>query len=93
MLEGEDDFKDLIVDVVEKRMGGRRIVATRLIYQYDVLNRMNFHKYIDNKEQLVIVIKLVNGNVLGAWTEGSFFSKMVSEKDGVIFSFTNRKVF
>lgn len=41
----------------------------------------------------MVLVKLVNGYVLGGWTEGSFYPKMVSEKDGLIFSVTNKKVF
>ena len=39
------------------------------------------------------MIKLANGYVLGAWTQGSYHPKMVSDKDGLIFSLTNKKVF
>lgn len=93
VLEGEEDYKVFAIDMIEKRMGGKKIIGTRLIYRYDTLNRVNFHKYIDNHDQLVVLIKLENGNVLGAWCEGSFSPQMNSDKDGIIFSFTNRKIF
>ncbi len=92
LLEEDEDYKEYIVSVIEKRLN-RKIASTRLVYRYDTLNKTNFHKYIDNQEQLVIIIKLLNGFMLAAWTEGSFTPKMSSKKDGLIFSLTNRKVF
>jgi hypothetical protein len=41
----------------------------------------------------VVIVKLVNDYTLGAWSEGSFKPKMVSDKDALIFSLTNRKAF
>jgi len=77
---------------LENRIRGK-IKATKLVYAFDSLNKSNFHKYIDNKVQIVVLVKLINGYIVGAWSEGSFQPKMVSEKDGLIFSLTNRKIF
>lgn len=63
------------------------------MYHLDPLNRINFHKYIDGKPQIVLLIKLQNGYVLGAWSEGPFLPGTMSQKDGLIFSLTNRKSF
>lgn len=71
----------------------RKIKGSKLIYKYDALNKVNFHKYIDNKSQIVVIVKLKNGKIVGAWSEGSFQPKMVSDKDGLIFSLTHRKAF
>jgi len=66
-LDGDDDdHKEFLLDMIE-RQTRKRITSTMLVYRYDELNKVNFHKYIDNKEQLVVIIKLINGNVLAAW--------------------------
>jgi hypothetical protein len=38
----------------------------------DPLNSLNMHRYIDKKENLLVVIKLVNGFFLAAFTEDYF---------------------
>lgn len=54
----------------------KKLVKTKLIYKYDELNKINIHKYIDNKYFIVLVVKLENGYYLAAFTEGPFFPKM-----------------
>lgn len=76
-----------------ERQTRAKIARTKLIYRYDLFNKNNIHEYIDQREQLVVIVRLVNGFTFGAWTEGSFRSKEVSKRDGLIFSVTNRKVF
>jgi hypothetical protein len=49
--------------------------------------------YIDNKENLVVVIKAASGEVFGGWSEGPFYPKMTSDRNGIIFSLTNRKCY
>jgi len=71
----------------------KKITKTKLVYKYDELNKINIHKYIDNKYFLVLVVKLENGYYLAAFTEGPFYPKMESKYDGLIISLTNRKVF
>jgi hypothetical protein len=43
------------------------IVDTRFIYRYDPLNQINIHKYIDGKEQIVVIVKLINGFYLAGY--------------------------
>jgi hypothetical protein len=40
-----------------------------------------------------VIIKLLNGYITAAYSEGAFIPKKVSDADGAIFSVTNRKVF
>lgn len=37
---------------------GKQIIKTNFIYKYDELNKTNFHKYIDGKENIVLLVKL-----------------------------------
>lgn len=45
-----------------------KILKTRLIYAFDANNKTNFHKYIDGKENLVFIIKMLNGTYTAAYT-------------------------
>lgn len=40
-----------------------------------------------------MVIKLNNGYMTAAYSEGAFVPKMQSDRDGLIFSVTNRKLY
>ncbi len=40
-----------------------------------------------------MVVKLLNGYFLAAWTQGGFKPKTVSDRDGLLFSLTNRRAF
>ena len=48
-------------------MLGRDVMATKLLYRLDVLNKTNFHHYIDGKYNILIVIKLINGSLIGGF--------------------------
>lgn len=90
LLEEDEDYKEYIVSVIEKRLN-RKIASTRLVYRYDTLNKTNFHKYIDNQEQLVIVIKLLNGFMPAAGPR-TVFENVIRKKRSTS-PLTNRKVF
>jgi NADH:ubiquinone oxidoreductase subunit 5 (subunit L)/multisubunit Na+/H+ antiporter MnhA subunit len=69
-----------------------RIKHTKLIYCYDTLNKVNFHQYIDNVSSLLLVLKTAAGMFVAAYSEGPFLRR-TSDRDGIIFSLTNRKFF
>lgn len=43
-------------------------IHTNLIYRLDNLNSTNFHKYIDSKFNLFVIVKLINGIIIGAYS-------------------------
>lgn len=51
------DQTEWLVNLMEKEKG-RKIIRTHFIYKYDELNKTNFHKYIDGKENIVLLVKL-----------------------------------
>ena len=63
-----------------------------MIYRYDKLNKINFHQYIDNISNILLILKTVDGLFIAGYSEGPFHKK-TSDKDGIIFSLTNRKIF
>lgn len=69
------------------------MVRSKLIYKFDPLNKTNFHQYIDQIPNILVIIKLQNGFLTAAYSEGAFVPRVQSDKDGLIFSVTNRKVY
>ena len=70
-----------------------KIKDTRLIHRYDPLSSTNIHRYIDNRENLVLIIKLINGYCIAGYYEGVFKPKTLANKQGLIISLTNQKVY
>lgn len=40
-----------------------------------------------------MIVKLVNGLIVGGFSEGKLYPKMVSDKDAIIFSLSKRECF
>ena len=64
-----------------------------MLWKHDSLNKTNLHQYIDNHENFVMLIELEDEYVVGGYSEGKLYPKMVSDKDGFIFSLTKKEVF
>lgn len=57
------------------------------------MNKLNFHKYIDGYDNIVLIVKMANGTFTVGYSEGRFESKLSSTKDGLIISLTNQTYF
>jgi type II secretory pathway predicted ATPase ExeA len=77
-----------LINALEENLK-KSIKRTKLIYSFDPLNKANFHKYFDHKCQIVLVIKTKAEVYIAAYSEGAFYPKMVSNKNGLLFSLTN----
>ena len=49
------DKEWLLSQVREQNEGGSRM-STRLLFRFDPINTTNFHRYIDQKENLLLVV-------------------------------------
>ena len=47
-----------------------------MIYRYDPLNEVNFHRYIDKTEGLLFIVKTIRGNFLAGFYSG----KLIPDK-------------
>ncbi len=93
LLEYHPTYKQLLKESIEEECSAR-IIKSRLIYRHDPINKANFHLYIDNLENLVVIIKLANGHFVAGFTEDSLQSdKRHTQKTGLIMSLTNKEVF
>jgi len=59
----------------------------------DPLNTASFHKYIDTIPDIVLVVKTKTGQFFGAYSESSFHPEQMADRQGIIFSISQEKVF
>ena len=92
ILNKEDDDKEYLVEMLQMK-NKFTIKATNLLYKFDPLNKTNFHKYIDNKQYIVLIIRSSQDYLFGAYSQPAFSERTVAKGQGLIFSLTSRKVF
>jgi hypothetical protein len=68
-------------------------LRTSLLYRLDPLNTTSFHKYIDKVPDIVLVVRTEKGLFLGAYTESAFHPELTADKQGIIMSISQQKVF
>ena len=71
----------------------KMIIKTRLLFKLDLNNKTNFHTYIDNKPNIVVVIKLSNEYFVAGFSQVAFVPKSTARGEAMILSLTNQKVF
>ena len=69
------------------------IAQTKLLYRMDPLNPVNPHRYIDGHPHTLLLIRTEGGAVLGAYSEGAFRPKAISNHRGLILALTQRRAF
>lgn len=69
-------------------------IATRLVHRFDPLNATNFHQYIDEVPNLLVLVHLANGAKIGGFT---VFPVTREQREfpgrGFLFSITDSKVY
>jgi hypothetical protein len=55
-----------------KKIKKINIKKTKLIYKFDIIHQKNPHESIDNIPNIFVVLELVNGKILGAFTQMGF---------------------
>lgn len=51
---------------------------------------MNFHKYIDNRQHLVVIVKTIFGRLIAGYTEQCFNSTGIKKGQAMLFSLWNQ---
>jgi hypothetical protein len=65
-----------------------------VIYQPDPHNRTNFHLYIDNHADIVLIVKTATGQLIAGYSEDPVTSNaIVPRNNGLLLSLTNQHVF
>ncbi len=59
----------------------------------DSLNPTNLHRYIDGHSHILVLIRTDIGQLIGAYSEGAFKSKVMSNKRGMLLNLTSGRVF
>lgn len=69
----------------------KKIAKTKLLYRYDPQNPTNFHGYIDNNPNIVLLLKLKPNNYLIAgFTEWGLKEGEINKGPGFLSSLTNK---
>ena len=70
-----------------------KILKTKIIYEFDSLNKANFHNYIDQVEDIMVIIKTSSGYLLGCYSNSPISPKTTAQSKGCLISISNRKLF
>lgn len=66
---------------------------TKIIFKFDPLSKLNFHLYVDNHPNIVLLIKTKNQSLIAAFSEDPFCPTAAAGRGGLIASLTNQRVF
>lgn len=66
-----------------------------MICRMDLQNKNNLHNYIDDTPNIVLIVKMQNGQIILAYSEPAFIKKMgnINYRPGMMLGLRNRKVF
>jgi hypothetical protein len=56
-----------LIEELQRRIGST-IIKTNLLYTFDKNNKTNFHKYIDDKNPIIIIIKTESDYIFGGYS-------------------------
>lgn len=56
-----------LINKIQQNLG--LLKRTRLIYRFEPLNKVNFHKYIDDHNHIVLVVKTIFGKMVAGYSE------------------------
>ena len=69
------------------------MAKTNLVFTYDPRNKTSFHEYLDNKSNLLCVIRAVNGTYLAAYYSGVYKEKTIMNEPSLLISLKDKEVF
>lgn len=89
IFEGIPQEKLNLIQHVES-YGGKGILKTKLLFNFDPWNTTNFHKYIDGKGHILCVVKTANA-ILAAYYPGALRRDAAMNEGGLLVSVTNNE--
>jgi hypothetical protein len=85
--------KEILIDKLKEFVEGGAL-KTKLLYRTDPLNKTNFHKYIDGKNNILLLTRLTNGYVIGGYSYTPIEKDRTERsKRGFIFSLTRNEFY
>lgn len=70
-----------------------KLVKSKLLFRYDQLNPTNFHKYIDNRSNLLCLIKTAKGALIASFYSGEYLRGEPMVKPALLISLNNNLAF
>jgi hypothetical protein len=69
------------------------VSSTRLLHRWDPLNKINFHKYIDEAPHLLLLVRLKNGRIVAGYSNHPIVHGCKGGDNGLLLSVTTEQVF
>jgi hypothetical protein len=70
LLEDYVCYKELLKTEIEA-FTHRKIYRTKLIYKFDPINKVNFHRYIDGYMNILLIVRTSSGHFLAGFSESA----------------------
>lgn len=64
----------------------REIISTKLLLKHDPRNKTNFHEYIDDQENFILVALTINDKMIGGFSSGALSKKTICYQPSFLFS-------
>lgn len=61
-----NEEKSYLINQLKSRIGDFQ--RTHLVYRYDPLNKVNFHRYIDGHNHVVLIMKTILGRMIASYS-------------------------
>jgi len=75
-----EKYKNKTIEEAIGILVGKTVKSYVPLYKFDKTNQNSFHNYINNKENILICIKMTNGNYIIGFSEPAFKSQYNNEK-------------
>ena len=93
IFSNKEEEKKSLVKIVNSYHENRQVVSgTKLLYRFDSQNSSDFHKYIDNVDNILVVVETKN-TIIGGYYAGSIGEKEPSGKASFLFSVKEKDFF
>ena len=89
----EDSHKQYILRQILKFNPEKQVKETNLLYSYPKMKKMSFHEEVDNQNHYVLLIRLQNGMLIGAYSQQGLTKDQTNTGNGFICSISNETVF
>jgi hypothetical protein len=70
-----------------------QIIRSKLLFRFDQLNPTNFHKYIDNKSNLLCLVKTAANAFIASFYSGEYIKGDPMVKPALLISLNNNLAF
>lgn len=71
----------------------KTVAKTNLVFTYDPRNKTSFHEYIDNKSNLLCVVKSEKGVFMATYYSGAYKENTIMNEPALLISLKDKELF